>query len=925
MTEEQLNKKIFSISSKLDSFLPSQKGNAGKILSTNGSKTTWVEQSATGNTVTAETIRDTIADALRGGSLITITPNDVADTITISTTATQNISDSASAALMSSKDTALLSSSGFNSAVDGRIPISTISQHTSAIGTLSSLTTTDKSSLVSAINEVRTSSTPADGSITNLKLATDIKVGSLASLTTTLKSSLVGAINELQSTKSSTSHTHTLTDITNVVLTSPSSGQVLKFNGTNWVNGVDNVGSGSGGGDMFAATYDTTGNGVVDNSEKLNNQLASFYLNTDNHVSGTTNKVYTATEKTKLAAISGTNTGDETLSSIQTKLVSTDNLSVGSTNKYWTNPLTIAAVLTSYVKSSTNRAVAPTDSILTSVGILEKKADDNTSSIGTLSSLTTTAKNTIVAALNEVKATADAAGGGSVPADGSITNAKLANIATATFKGRSTTGTGSPEDLTVSQVKTLLSINNIDNTSDVNKPVSTAQAAADALKVTANSSIAGATKAKITYDSKGLVTAGADLTASDIPTLTASKISDFNTAVDARIPELPSIVDESFETLTYNPTLSVAYNEVRPNKQIVLTGNIVITNTGTSNGSTGLYLFTNDSTPRTVSINGTSITINPTASSKTIVQWAYDGTSYNFDTNYSLTQSIVKAVTSEVNTGTDDAKFITSLGLENSKYLTQSGSKVSATASGTDTYTATITPAITNYSSGQRFFITFTNANTGAVTINLNSLGAKSIKKGVNTNLVSGDIAAGQVFLIAYDGTNFQLIGSPNSSSIPTSLQNGAGYFNYIASNAAWLTNNPSAYDSSGSPIWANEFTVVSFWGNNSASFDKKVSISTSNISLANDISLRWADGTINGGTPDTAIKRNTAGVLEINNTSTGNYRDLKCRSVLFNPPSSITPGVNGELVIEATSNTSITIKLKGSDGIVRSVSLTLS
>lgn len=47
-----------------------------------------------------------------------------------------------------------------------------------------------------------------------------------------------------------------------------------------------------------------------------------------------------------------------------------------------------------------------------------------------------------------------------------------------------------------------------------------------ATKVTANSAITGATKCKITYDAKGLVTAGADLSASDIPSLTLSKISD---------------------------------------------------------------------------------------------------------------------------------------------------------------------------------------------------------------------------------------------------------------------------------------------------------------------------------------------------------------------------------------------------------------
>ena len=41
-------------------------------------------------------------------------------------------------------------------------------------------------------------------------------------------------------------------------------------------------------------------------------------------------------------------------------------------------------------------------------------------------------------------------------ASGAVTNAKLANVATATFKGRTTAGTGSPEDLTGTQATALL-------------------------------------------------------------------------------------------------------------------------------------------------------------------------------------------------------------------------------------------------------------------------------------------------------------------------------------------------------------------------------------------------------------------------------------------------------------------------------------
>ena len=64
--------------------------------------------------------------------------------------------------------------------------------------------------------------------------------------------------------------------------------------------------------------------------------------------------------------------------------------------------------------------------------------------------------------------------------------------------------------------QTDVGLGNVDNTSDANKPVSTAQQTALDLKVDENAAITGATKTKITYDVKGLVTAGADATTADI-------------------------------------------------------------------------------------------------------------------------------------------------------------------------------------------------------------------------------------------------------------------------------------------------------------------------------------------------------------------------------------------------------------------------
>jgi hypothetical protein len=85
------------------------------------------------------------------------------------------------------------------------------------------------------------------------------------------------------------------------------------------------------------------------------------------------------------------------------------------------------------------------------------------------------------------------------------------------------------------------------------------------------------------------------------------------------------------------------------------------------------------------------------------------------------------------------------------------------TATGTDTYAATPSPALTGYATNTRFYVKFTNANTGAATLNLNALGAKAIKKTSTVALAAGDIAAGQIVELIYDGTNFQLVGGGGS------------------------------------------------------------------------------------------------------------------------------------------------------------------
>lgn len=85
---------------------------------------------------------------------------------------------------------------------------------------------------------------------------------------------------------------------------------------------------------------------------------------------------------------------------------------------------------------------------------------------------------------------------------------------------------------------------------------------------------------------------------------------------------------------------------------------------------------------------------------------------------------------------------------------------------GTDAYAITITPAITAYAAGQIFTFKAGTANTGAATLNVSGLGAKTIKKSQNLDLETGDIKANQIVVVCYDGTNMQLLSEEALKSV---------------------------------------------------------------------------------------------------------------------------------------------------------------
>jgi hypothetical protein len=96
-----------------------------------------------------------------------------------------------------------------------------------------------------------------------------------------------------------------------------------------------------------------------------------------------------------------------------------------------------------------------------------------------------------------------------------------------------------------------------------------------------------------------------------------------------------------------------------------------------------------------------------------------------------------------------------------------------------DAYVIAPAPVITAYAAGQAFHFFATNANTGASTINVNALGTKAIQKN-GAALTSGDIGAGDLVRVVYDGTQFQWVSLPLHLSLTTLTASGLGTFNTV-------------------------------------------------------------------------------------------------------------------------------------------------
>lgn len=127
-----------------------------------------------------------------------------------------------------------------------------------------------------------------------------------------------------------------------------------------------------------------------------------------------------------------------------------------------------------------------------------------------------------------------------------------------------------------------------------------------------------------------------------------------------------------------------------------------------------------------------------------------------------------------------------------------------ADAGANDTYVITLSPVPVAYVTGMTIRFKANTVNTGAATLNVNSLGAKTIVKGVNTTLADGDILAGQLVTLIYDGTNFVL-------QNPVATNNASNDYigSQTLSNTLGANTITAAYQSVWKYVWISVDCVV--------------------------------------------------------------------------------------------------------------------
>lgn len=225
------------------------------------------------------------------------------------------------------------------------------------------------------------------------------------------------------------------------------------------------------------------------------------------------------------------------------------------------------------------------------------------------------------------------------------------------------------------------------------------------------------------------------------------------------------------------------------------------------------------------------------------------------------------------------------------------------TLSGTNTYTANIVWA-SSYQTGLNFLATFVNANTGSATLNVNSLGAKTLKKfsgGSKVDLVSGDISAGQIYQLVYDGTFFQV-------SIP-GAGGGGGTWGSITGTISSQTDLQTALDGKLNLNGSNANTDIDIGANNVSSKGVRITGTGGN----GDLHLKHQSSASTASASSSSLWADSNGNL--NWSINGNYRSTFSTYLNTANQSYLLPDASGTVALLTSLSATSPLSYNGSGG----------
>jgi len=240
------------------------------------------------------------------------------------------------------------------------------------------------------------------------------------------------------------------------------------------------------------------------------------------------------------------------------------------------------------------------------------------------------------------------------------------------------------------------------------------------------------------------------------------------------------------------------------------------------------------------------------------------------------------------------------------------------TVTGTNALIGTSVPPYTSYVAGMTLSFVPVATNTGAVTLDLDGLGAKNLFLGSATTLVGGELVAGRIAQIEYDGTRFQLYQSTINNVVTlTDNQSIAGVKTFTdpmiieSSDAAGA--NLKLTGTSGSPAAPNKyirslagvfevvnsaFTAPLIQVYESGDFAFNAGYGTSKVAYG---CRAWVNF---DGTGTVAI-RGSGGVSSITDNGTGDYT-VNFSTALVDANYAITATASVDIVVFPTPTTSL-------------------